>query len=133
MDLDHFKELVRAKGWSEYTPNPVTGTLTYLVQNFISKWFAVVIYGLDPERGTEEVVLEIPGATFEEIKGDLEVIVREIKALGASISMGVAYGPVTGRRAVTRREAYYGTPTRRRALKALKIAKRRGGGKIIFM
>ncbi len=132
MDLDRFRELVKVRGWSEYTPNPVTGRLTELVQQFVLKWFAVVIYGLDPERGTEEVVLELPGVKFEAIEEDLRKIIDEIRGLGASISIGVSYGLVTGREALTRREAYYGTPTRRRAVRALREAKRMGGGKIIF-
>jgi len=28
LDLDNFKEVMRKMGWSEFRPNPITGTLT---------------------------------------------------------------------------------------------------------
>ncbi len=132
MDLDKFEELSKSRGWSEYVPNIITGTLTTLVWQFVRKHFAMVIYGLDEKRGTEEVVLEIPDISekdLEEIIEDLERIRMEISRLGASISIAVALGPVTGKPAKNRREAY-NSYTRKRALKLLREVKRAGGNKV---
>ena len=131
MDLDKFGELVEEKGWSEYRPNIVTGTLTSLVEWFVSKWRAVVVYGLDKERGTEEVVLEIPDVEPDEVREDLEYIRRRIEELGASITIIAVKGYVGLKPAKSRREAYYGTPSRTLAHKLLKKAKRRGGNIVI--
>ncbi len=133
MDLDKFGELVKEKGWSEYEPNIITGTLTSLVEWFVSRWRAVVVFGLDEKRGTEEVVLEIPGVEPEELREDLEYIRRRIKELGASITIIAVKGYVGLKPARSRREAYYGTPTRTFAHKLLRRAKRRGGDMVIIM
>ncbi len=133
MDLDKFEELTLKRGWSQYTPNIITGTLTDLVEQFARKYFAVVIYGLDRDRGTEEVVLEIPDVDNEilrQIIVDLEKIRLEIEKLGGSITIAVALGPIIGKPAKNRREAY-NTPTRRLALKLLREAKRKGGNRVI--
>lgn len=133
MDLDRFESLSKSKGWSEYTPNIITGTLTMLVEDFIRKHFAVMIYGLDEARGTEEVLLEIPDYRIDDLNhilGDLEKIRRRIEELGGSISIAVTFGPVTGKPAKNRREAY-SNPFRRKALKLLRRAKRSGGNKIV--
>ena len=132
LDLDRFKEVTKSRGWTEYKPNIITGELSHLVDAFVRKWSAHLVYGLDWDRGTEEAVIEIPGVTPDEIKEDLELIRRRIEELGASISIGVAYGPILGFKARGRRGAYSGA-TRRLALKALKEAKRLGGNKIIII
>jgi hypothetical protein len=132
MDLDRFGETVRERGWSEYEPNPATGLLTQLVEAFVRKWQAVVVYGLDPERGTEEVVLEIPFVEPYEVKGDLERIKHEVNALGVGITIVAVKGFVTGKPASSRREAYYGTPDRRYAKAMLERLKRRGGNTIFI-
>ena len=132
MDLDKFEEYSKIRGWSEYVPNIITGTLTMLVRQFVHKHFAVVIYGLDEERGTEEVVLEISYISEDELEKiieDLESIRREIERLGASISIAVALGPVTCKPAKNRREAYNGY-TRKQALKLLREIKKKGGNKV---
>ncbi len=128
LDLDRFGEYVREHGLSEYSPNIVTGTLSYLVEWFVRKWSGVIVYGLDWERGTEEAVVEIPYVDPEEIRGDLEKIVDEIKRLGVSISVVAIRDYVLCRRARSRREAYYGTLGRRRAIRLLRMVKKRGGG-----
>ncbi len=133
IDLDRFSEVVSERGWSEYSPNPATGLLTLLVERFVSKWNAVVVYGLDPERGTEEVVLEIPGVDPEEILSDLEEIKRQINELGVGVTIVVVRGLVGAKPARNRGEAYYGTPTRQLAIKMLRRAKRRGGNTIIVV
>ena len=131
LDLDRFSELTSSKGWDEYKPNIITGTLTHLVEEFVRKHSANILYGLDSKRGTEEAVIEIPYTKPEEVIEDLRKIKYEIKKLGATLSIGIAYGPLEPIKPRNRREAYSGI-TRRKALKALREAKRRGGDKIVI-
>lgn len=133
MDLDRFGELVEKRGLSEYKPNIITGTLTSLIDWFVSKWHALVVFGFDTERGTEEIVLEIPGVKPEELKEDLEYIRRRIKELGATITIVAIKGHVGLKPARSRREAYYGTLSRKLAHKLLKSAKRRGGDMVVIL
>ncbi len=130
LDLDKFKEITRKKGFDEYKPNIITGTLTYLVDNLVRKWNAYVLYGLDYTRGTEEAVIIVPMVKPEEILEDLETIRREIEKLGASISIGVSYGVIANIKARNRREAYRNI-TVKNAFKALREAKRKGGNRIL--
>ena len=132
MDLDEFGEQVRREGLSEYKPNIVTGTLTSLIKQFVSRRFATIIYGLDEERGTEEVVIEIPGVEAEELADDLEWIRREINKVGGRITIVAVNGFVNCKPANSRREAYYGTTFRKLALKLLREAKRRGGNRVVI-
>ncbi len=133
IDLDEFSEEVRSRGWSEYSPNPATGLLTNLVEEFISKWHGVVVYGLDPERGTEEVVIEIPSVEPEEVVEDLRRIKSEVNRVGVGVSIVALKGYVIGRSAKNRREAYYGTPFRAEAIRVLKKVKRRGGNQVVVV
>ena len=132
MDLDRFDEIVTKKGWSRYSPNIITGTLTNLIEDFMYKWFAVHIYGLNREKGTEEVVLEVVTDTPQQLIKDLEEIRRTIGGLGASISIVVVCDGVVGKAARTRAEAYRGTPLRRRAYSLLRKIKRMGGNKVVM-
>ena len=131
LDLDKFKEVTKEKGFNEYKPNIITGTLTHLVENFVRKWNAYVLYGLDYSRGTEEAVIIIPMTKPEEVLSDLEKIRREIEKLGASLSIGVSYGVIVNIKARNRREAYENI-TVKNALKALREAKRKGGNRIVI-
>ncbi len=133
LDLDRFEEYTVEHGYDQYKPNIVTGTLTNLVKNLVYKYNGSVIYGLDEERGTEEAIIEIPyfpDEKIDELKKDLEKIKDEINKLGASISIVVVKDYVTGKPARSRREAYRGTPGRRKALRILRKVKRRGGNRI---
>ena len=130
LDLDKFKKVTKERGFNEYKPNIITGTLTHLVENFVRKWNAYVLYGLDYSRGTEEAVIIIPMIKPEEVLGDLEKIRREIEKLGASLSIGVSYGVIVNIKARNRREAYENI-TVKNALKALREAKRKGGNRIV--
>ena len=131
IDLDRFSEVVRERGWSEYKPNPATALLTRLVERIVTRWRAVVIYGLDEERGTEEVVLEIPYTEPEELLPDLEDVKREINRLGVGVTIVAVKGYVGLKPARNRREAYTATPYRRLAYRLLREAKRRGGNRIV--
>ncbi|MET1159454.1 MAG: hypothetical protein ABWW65_00700 [Thermoprotei archaeon] len=135
LDLDKFEEYVTEHGLDPYKPNIVTGTLTRLVEDFAIKWRGIIIYGLDYERGTEEAVIEIPYGHehLDDIMRDLEKIKEEINKLGVSISIAVVKDYVYPVPARDRREAYYGTPGRRRAVKLLRSIKRSGGNKIAVL
>lgn len=132
VDLDKFKEITREKGFNKYKPNIITGTLTQLVEDFAKKWQATILYGLDYKRGTEEAVILIPLVKPEEIIGDLKNIKRAMEKLGVTLSIGVSYGPLDIIKARSRREAYSGF-TVKKALKALREAKRKGGNRIVIV
>jgi hypothetical protein len=109
LDLDRFEEVVEEKGWSRYNPNPATGLLSSLVEEFSRKWQAVIVYGLDWDRGTEEAVLEIPGVEAFMISNDLKKIMDELcEQVGVSITIVAITAPVTGKPSRDRREAYSG-------------------------
>lgn len=129
MDLDRFEEYVVTMGYSEYSPNIITGTLSALVEEFARKFQAVIVYGLDWRRGTEEAVLEVPGVDAGELEVDLVRIAEEIARLGASITIVAITGYVTCTPARSRREAYEG-PLRSRAKRILESLKRRCGGMV---
>ncbi|MEB3789480.1 MAG: hypothetical protein GSR72_06280 [Desulfurococcales archaeon] len=126
IDLDRFEEIVSERGWNRYKPNPATGLLTRLVEDFARKWSAVVIYGLDYERGTEEVVLEIPGVCPWELEDDLVDIAKHVEAVDVTVTIVAVCTDVTGIPARNRREAY--SSYRREAQRMLERLKRRGGG-----
>ena len=133
IDLDRFGEVVEERGWSEYEPNPATGLLTHLVEMIVRKHHGYVVYGLDEERGTEEVVLEFPLISPEELRGDLEEMLRELNRLGAAATIVAVYGAVgLVNRRLDRRAAYGATPARRLASKILREAKRRGGNRVVI-
>ncbi|AEM38703.1 hypothetical protein Pyrfu_0834 [Pyrolobus fumarii 1A] len=132
IDLDKFGEIVEERGWSEYRPNPATGLLTMLVERLVSKWQGVVLYGLDPDRGTEEVVIEIPYVEPEELLDDLKAIREELRKVGVTATIVAVRGYVGLKPTGDRREAYEGTPYRRLAAKLLRKAKRRGGDTIVI-
>ncbi len=126
VDVDRMGELVEERGWSRYKPNPVTGKLTLLVEGLARKWHGTVIYGLDPERGTEEALIEIPLVEARELVDDLISIARGIEAEGATVTIVAVTGWVTGKPGRDRSESYSGY--RRRAVRVLEGLKRRGGG-----
>jgi len=127
MDLDRFKEYVRVRGLSVYKPNIITGTLSGLVEDLVRRFQAVVVYGLDWDRGTEEVILEIPGVEASELEQDLIRIAREVHELGSSITIIALTGYVSCTPAKDRREAY-SNYLRSRAKGLLESFKRRCGG-----
>jgi len=139
MDLDNFGDIVKRFGLSEYSPNTITAQLTLLVENFVRKYRAVVLHGLDYERGTEEVTLEVIEPDLDEIIKDLEFIRQEIEKIGketrtnATISISIAIGYMSMfKKAVGKRQKWQ-TPTRILAKRALEKAKKEGGNKIIII
>ncbi|MEM0340860.1 MAG: hypothetical protein QXN05_05175 [Acidilobaceae archaeon] len=131
LDLDRFKEFSKAKGFSEYTPNEITGLLSHLVDAFVRKWNGVVVYGIDWERGTEEAIIEIPEVEAEELEQDLIEIAEEVRRAGASITIVALTGYIFGVPARSRREAY-SEGLRSYAKKVLEKLKKRGG-EVVFI
>ena len=78
LDLDQFGKIIKEVGWSEYKPNRVTGCLSSLVMNLLSKHHGTHIQGLDNKRGTEEAILFFSDPDLEELLGDLESIKENI-------------------------------------------------------
>jgi len=135
IDLDKFREFVEKHGLDPYKPNIITSELTSLVELFTRKFRGVVIYGLDYERGTEEAVIEIPyGVDYLDLViSELKYIANRIRELGTTLTAVIVVDYVSGRSAKSRRDAYEGTLGRRRALRALRRAKKKGGNRIIVL
>ncbi len=138
LDLDKFKEITKSMGWTEYKPNIITGSLTHLVEEVVSRLRGVVIYGLDEERGTEEAIIKFVEADEDEVLKSLERIRCEIERLGresgsnATLSIGVYIGPITSLKPQPLSEAKKAFEVVM-ALRALKKAKRMGGNRIIVL
>ena len=91
VDLDKFSEVTRKKGWTEYSPNPVTRYLSHAVSDFAEKHHATILCGLDFERGTEEAQIYCSDPDLDLIITDLECIRETIKTMGeTTISIGIA-------------------------------------------
>lgn len=132
LDLDDFKQAVKAKGWATYTPNPITAELSKMVVEISETHAAAILWGLDYKRGTEEALLffsDIPEQILEE---ELEDIKKRIESLGnefgtgTTISIGVAANfPEMNLKAINRRDIKR-HPILKLAYDALRKAKKRG-------
>ncbi len=131
LDLDNFEEVIEERGWSQWKPNQATGLLTQLALDFASKHRAVIIFGVDVNRGTEEFIMEIPFASINDVIDDIKNIINELNKMSVKASAAIVEGLVGLKPARNRREAYYGTPARRKAIKLLRKAKSLGGNKIL--
>lgn len=139
LDLDRFKKIVKEMGWPEYSPNPITGLLSELVEDLARKHHAMIIYGLNWKRGTEEAILSCSSPNVDALLNDLEAIRRKVEDAGretgsnTTISIGVAQGPVLLVKPATSRKELFKTPTERLAKQSLQKAKRLGGNRIIAL
>lgn len=135
MDLDRFGEYVETRGIDPYKPNIVSGDLTRLVEDFVIKHRGVLIYGLSYERGTEEVIIEIPYGHewVDDVIRDIVELKRKVESHGVTISIVVLRDFVLAMPARNRREAYHGTPGRRRAFHLLTRLKRKKQGGLLIM
>ncbi len=133
IDLDNFEQVTQTLGLDEYKPNFATGELTNLIESFANRKRGVIIHGLDPERGTEEAVIEIPYTTPEEVIKDLKMIMEKLSSLGVKATIAVSEGMVSARPALNPKEAFKGTPWRQSVYKMLRKAKRKGGGRLIVL
>jgi len=136
LDLDQFGMIIKEVGWSEYKPNRVTGYLSNLVTNLLSKHHGTHIQGLDNQRGTEEAILFFSAPDLEELLDDLESLKMKIHLLGKelalpiTISIGMSVGSPPFIRLRDFRDLTQ-TLLFKSAKKALKMAKKRGGNQII--
>lgn len=138
IDLDNFKAVVEKMGWSEYTPNPITSLLTTLTKSLVSRKFATVIYGLNEERGTEEVLLEFTDIDEKDLLKEVECIRQAIEREGirtgshATVSIGVVIvkgeRPVSFNKDVLRRRRK--DPLIQMCQKVIRSAKRHGGNRV---
>jgi len=139
VDLDRFKKIVKEMGWPEYSPNPITGLLSEFVDDLARKHHAMIIYGLDWRRGTEEAILACSSPNMDSLLNDLEAIRRKVEDAGretgsnATISIGVAQGPLLRVKSAASRRELFKTPTERLARRALQKAKRLGGNRMIVL
>lgn len=135
LDIDKFENYVQSRGLDPYKPNIVSGELTRLIEKFVWDYRGIVVYGLSSERGTEEVIIEIPFGheELDSIIKDLNEIRESIRRHGATLSIAIVKDFVVCKPARDRRGAYYGTPGRARATKLLRSIKRRGGNGIIVV
>jgi len=137
VDLDNFKACTAKKGWTRYTPNPITALLTQRIQQIISVQFGTLLWGLNEQEGTEESLLYFSCGineiydTFEALRLEILTLARKEDA-PTSLSIGMAYGPVTSlKHAINnRRSTLQKDSTRILAYKALHKAKKLGGNKI---
>lgn len=96
VDLDNFADIVKERGWTSYSPNPVTRYLSHAVSAFCQKHAATIIHGLDIERGTEEAVIYCSDVDIDTITADLEMMRKEVYALyETTLSVGIAHVPST--------------------------------------
>ncbi len=127
IDIDNMEEIMKRRGWNQYSPNQATGLLSNLIEDLARKWQAVIVYGLDWTRGTEEAILEIPGIDPEDLTDDLIRIIDKLcYEAKVTATIVVVRGPVTGVTSASQRRAYEGY--RRRAKRILEKLKRKGGG-----
>lgn len=137
LDLDRFGKIIKEVGWSEYKPNRITGCLSNLVTNLLSKHHGTHIQGLDNQRGTEEAILFFSAPDLEELLDDLEELKENIYRLGKELVLPItiSIGMSVGRPPVIRlRDSRDLTRTLlfKSAKKALKTAKKSGGNQIII-
>jgi hypothetical protein len=92
VDLDNFSEVTKKKGWTEYSPNPVTRYLSHALADFVRTHHAAVLHGLDFERGTEEAQIYCSDPDLDEIITDLHKIRTTIASMGeTTLSVGIAH------------------------------------------
>ncbi|MFX1514095.1 MAG: hypothetical protein ACFFCQ_16065 [Promethearchaeota archaeon] len=94
LDLDHFAQVMKERGWTRYSPNIVTGTLTNEVETLARKYLGTIHWGLDYDEGTEEALILMTHVDLEELILDLELLREKIeKQAVTTISIGVGIGP----------------------------------------
>lgn len=93
LDLDNFKNLTERLGWTKDSPNPCTGTLTTLVSDLTRKFNGQIAWGIDPIRGTEEVMIFFTFVPVNHVIIEVEKIQQEIANIGfnCTLSAGIAY------------------------------------------
>jgi GGDEF domain-containing protein len=138
LDLDKFGECIEEQNWNAYKPNEISGFLTNKLLEYITKFQAVHLWGINKKRGTEEAILlflqekEWVKSLFEDLR---KKILKLAKKFGAntSLSVGIAHGPIKNLKVVKghSRKEFIKNPTVYMAYKALKKAKKMGGNQVI--
>ena len=138
LDLDNFNTCMKAKNWSEYTPNPITRYLTHEIMRYVREYRVLTLWGLNRQRGTEEGILffqyekEFVQELIEELRKDIRKLAQRHRA-NTSLSAGLAEGKVPKVKKIkshSKRE-FKKDPTIFLAYRALKKAKKRGGNCIV--
>ncbi len=138
LDLDNFKNSMRVKGWTRYSPNPITGYLTNKIVEYIRKFRAIDIWGLNRREGTEEAILffyqdqDFVQDLMNTLREEIFTIANELNA-PTSLSIGMCRGDVPKLKKITRhrKNEFKKDPAIFLAYKALKKAKKKGGNCIV--
>ena len=136
LDLDQFGSITKQIGWPEYAPNQVTGLLTELIQELLSKNHGTHIRGLDYQRGTEEAILFFSAPDLQQLITDLKSLKTKIYLLGkqlelpVTISIGVSFGKLPPIR-LRDDSKLMKTLLFKMAQKALRMAKKQGGNHLV--
>jgi GGDEF domain-containing protein len=93
LDLDNFTQVTTERGWSPYSPNPVTRYLTHAVSDFAQDHHATILSGVDSQRGTEEAQMYCSHPDMDTIIHDLNNICKKIQKMGVTLSVGIAQIP----------------------------------------
>lgn len=134
LDLDKFHNCIEKKGWSEYTPNPITDFLTVELEKIIRKYRAMELFGVNKHRGTEEAILYFHQnykkiyEVFENLRRKLERFAEKMNA-PTSLSVGITKGKVPKVKRIKSHNVneFKKDPYVFLAYKALKKAKKKGG------
>jgi hypothetical protein len=94
VDLDDFSTVTRQKGWTPYSPNPVTRYMSHAVSRLAQTHHATLLHGLDFERGTEEAQIYCSSPDMDVLLRDLEEMRATIVSLsGTTLSVGIVQVP----------------------------------------
>ena len=136
LDLDHFGEITKKAGWPEYKPNVVSGLVTELVTDLLTKHHGTHLRGINYKRGTEEAVLFFSAPDIQALLEDLETLRKKVHLLGGelglpiTISIGLAFG-IPPRMRISETSDLTRIPLFKPAKKALRKAKKQGGNRVI--
>ena len=136
LDLDQFGSKMKEMGWSEYKPNVITGSLSDLLTNLLSRQHGTHIRGIDYQRGTEEAVLFFSAPNSKQLIKSLEQLIVQIEKLGRdlsqsiTLSIGISFGPVPPIR-LHENSDLKPLFLYKSAKKALKTAKTQGGNRMV--
>jgi GGDEF domain-containing protein len=138
LDLDNFKNCMNVMGWTRYAPNPITGYLTNKLEDYIRKFRAIDIWGLNRKEGTEEAILffyQDQNFVYELMDTLRQEIFIRAKKLNAptSLSIGICKGKVPKLKKITHhsKNEFKKDPAIFLGYKALKKAKKKGGNCIV--
>lgn len=94
VDIDDFSRVTREKGWSPYSPNPVTRYLSHAISDLVHTHHATLLHGLDFERGTEEAQIYCSSPDMNRLIIDVEEMRTQVFSLsGTTLSVGIVQVP----------------------------------------